>query len=218
VQPCVDWPADLAAKKLAVFTEFGHEGITYQAPLRWGTGDFLREVLLGPDPGQVRHLAGDGMSFWRLAARGASGFDPSAPIYADGTLLNRVQGDVENGGWERGKYNLKRLVVLQPTSLPSPPEETLRYRLLALASSRFQGGAEPVTLHEKPPGEPGILGGSVGLSNVSGIALSASSSKLWEITFSAEPGKPNEWRIALPEELITAVRETLTAEPEGKQK
>ena len=70
----------------------------------------------------------------------------------------------------------------------------------------------PVSLHEKPPGDTGNSRDKIGESYVSGIALSASSIKKWESTFSAEPGKPNEWTIPLPEELIAAVREKLKAE------
>ena len=68
VRPRVEWPPDLANKKLLVSAQFGHEGMTYQAPLRWTAGGFIWDVLLGPEPDPVDALQAAACPSGNLAA------------------------------------------------------------------------------------------------------------------------------------------------------
>jgi hypothetical protein len=220
VHPHVKWPTDLADKGLVLGVQVHHEGLMLQPPLRWTTGGFLSDFFLGPEPDRVHRFPGPTLEFWLLSPKKGPVSAESVPLFAEARAWDPSTEMADGTGWQRGDYRLLRLVVLQPTTTASPNKTSRRFRVLAYAAG--PNSVDAVYKFDSPPDEwtdpaapaPSPPVATLGYNSTYVLRLASDPAGF---NFRAEEGKPNDWLIPLPENLLQAVREKLKAPDEAKK-
>jgi hypothetical protein len=214
VKPRVEWPPDLAGKKLVLLASLGHDGLTFESPLRWTAGFFWWHVLCGPDKPQARTVVGQG-TLWGLAQLDESVPLSAMPVYCDVRLVGPDRPGSEAVSMEPGTYKIRHLVVLKPSSLPQKPEgDRARFQLVATTT---WGGTQTVKLFSQPPDDPDSESNQFQRQET-GVRVSAKSWDSISGDLRADEGKVNEWTIRLPDELTAAIRDKLKGELALKEK
>jgi hypothetical protein len=216
----IDWPSDLKSKELYVAVGVSREPVEYQPPLRWRWsspyGSVIRQVLVvssgGAPAERSRMMSIHPPTFWNNMQRNGLNEGQSRPM-----LLAALDSPSPNEGatqvhLEAGEYRCDRLIVLEPASPHEDQNPIEDFRLLALAAKTQQNWTYrtydvPMDVTRIPSVRP-----SFGNTLFPDDPVSPDYWNTRAGPLIVEKGKPNEWVITMPEELLAKVRERLKDE------
>lgn len=232
----LNWPEDLARENLAFHASFTLDspeagGLTWKIeeegpsdpadyprrPTKWRP--LTRSVLLGPGPAMaLRGLTEplDRMCFW-WADRPAQLLN-AAILHGD---LHEVKDPSAGFEVEEGRYTMDNLLILRPLADRGAAAGKDRFRVV-LAGCVGQAGyniwSGPPDDAEKAAAANDALDGTR-MPSASGTSFDPYQDEFlydlrvfrnWDdLSFSASPGRVNEWTITLPQAMVHAVRERL---------
>jgi hypothetical protein len=142
------------------------------------------------------------------------------------TDRREIREPTETMEWERGTFQLSGVVVLRPSESAAGKTDRRRFEIVIVSHSQTGNGIGFYAVLDKPPGEDDgpttkgsrkTAGRAMAGFNQPRQQFSRKHSLPWE-SWSAPPerfevrtGRINDYTTALPEELISAVREKLAA-------
>ena len=196
--------------------------MAYIAPSTYLVGEAAGDGIVLRDPHQIK--------FWAFLDGSTSGKEHPEPrkspavvssphIFVDVLDPKSVNGRKPGPkGWMPGTYRMTQLVIVRPSKYQKATFSGQRFDVMSFAYSQNQRLV--VSKHATPPDylsrqqdrTPNY--GEMELDSPPDIdRLLPEDQRL----FRAESGRPNEWTIRIPDELVKAVREKLKSESSSKQ-
>jgi hypothetical protein len=196
----------------------------YVAPSTYLLGESAGERFALRDPHQI--------NFWAFLNGSIAGTGHSEPVKSPAAVsYPHIFADVldpvsVNGrkpglkGWMPGTYSLTQLAIVRPSKYQKATFSGKRLDVMGYAFSFSQNNFLVISKHPTPPDyvsreqfqTPNY--GEMQLDSPPDIdKLLPEEQRL----FRAESGRPNEWRIHIPDELVKTVRERLNSESSSKQ-
>ncbi len=203
-QISVDWPSDLRDKNLAIVAGFEHAGMTFEDRLKWTfqpnhVGPELQDVVCETKSGLARIADAENFYLWRQGPKWVK-----SPVHVNVKTKSGRNGPPSVELVE-GDYQLKRLLVMRPASIPGESHKGEQFDLIAHTQLNLQ--FSPVV---RVDAEASLAGGES--ESLADLVATKSYWQRMEQHFQIRSGGRNEWKIALPDELIHAVREKLKSQ------
>jgi hypothetical protein len=211
-----EWPADLEKEELILDVGFRFVGIQKNGvlwSLNYNMGTRTHSVILGPGVAVTEILHPAGLYLWAQSMQ----FRRADVLTSDLRLVNNQTAPLK---WEQGAYQLAELIVLRPLKSIAGTTERQQFDVFVRCYPwhTMLGGygfrQEPPTDEELRTGG-GMLNGQM---HIPGLVISKESWSKINTRFEARQDGLNEWKVTLPEELITTVRVGLKAGSSGKEK
>jgi hypothetical protein len=231
-----DWPPDLQKEGLVLYVRFSPSMRFEWNGHFWQFGTFEASEPSGARRARARPQRNFGglQSFRAMTAlfgpgplttevvspRDAYLWGPAeGPRWADlpAGHLREIKAPEETLKWERGAYDLSKLLVLRPRESPAGGA-LKRFELLAVATQRFMPQSQAIfAVRQGPPVGPeeNQAGGDFDDTQVPSpplVKFPGENENAWSqssIRFEAKPGQVNEWTIPLWDELLETVRKSL---------
>ncbi len=209
----LQWPEDLAGQKLVIEASLSFEGLKLDDALLWGGGRENWSVLCESGRMLARFPARD-LYPWRVAVLENEKARPTSPIILSVDHPSQNQSAIT---WKRGKYSLQRLMILRPATETPAANHGAWYEILSFWSST----AVPLDVRYYDRFPDTLLKSekiirALGSENLFPVQLSPREWSRWNSSFVAQPGQPNDWTIAIPDELAEAVRAKLKVAADAK--
>jgi hypothetical protein len=221
------WPSDLQKKDLVVYAQFTlmpiqQDGMEWKvldgptpvslAHLGYSDGFLnqpkVRAVLCGPGPSLEEVRQSELLPLWESPYVWSSGgfldeFSASLPAGA----FQEIREQEKQLKWERGVYQLDRLLVLRAQDSTKGKSHWRKYAIVVASNSQGQLNYRAV-----PPPEKERITFSEIQSSIQSIVVPPNlplQKEFWSgeaSRFVVRPGQINDWTIPLQDELIAAVR------------